>query len=159
MRRVFRTALFVLGMAIAEANAVELDFTYQGLITCRQPSVTNYDMRGGGIVVVNQDGSSTYDYRNSAGVQTRVIGKLGGSAVQAEGGSIRIGVQSGNRVRIVRDYPNNREVIEIRFVGKTCQLTTTDHLKPGKSEYTFIGPTGFSYCSKPTITKTTCVAR
>jgi hypothetical protein len=159
MRRIFTTVSLIFGLASAEANAVELDFTYQGLVNCRQPSLTNYDMRGSGIVVVKQDGSSTYDYKNASGVQTRVDGKLGGSAVQAEGGSIQIGVQSGNRVRIVRDYPNNREVIEIRFVGSTCQFKMTDHLKPGKSEYTFVTPIGFAYCSRPTYTKTTCVAR
>ena len=61
-----------------------------------------------------------------------------------------------NTLRAVRDYPNNQIIVTMTVRGRACTVTIDQRLKPGRKQYTFYNGSGLSYCSRPTITRTSC---
>jgi hypothetical protein len=156
---VYLWALGISVLAFTSATALEGNFTYEGVANCRQPKLTNHAIRGSGTASLQQDRSAGVNYRDSVGGGGRYQGKLGGPAVEARDGSIKVNVKNRNTLRVVRDFQNNTVLVDIKFVGRTCSITMTDHLKAGKTEHTYPTYLGLAYCERLKLTKTTCVVR
>jgi hypothetical protein len=121
--------------------------------------VTNYPLRGSGTAELKEDRTAALSTEDSVGAGERVQGKLGGPAVDARNGSIKLNVGGRNKLRITRDLPNNVALIDIKFVGRTCQISMKDQLKPGKTEYTYPTAFGVAYCDRLKVTKSTCTVK
>lgn len=156
---VYLWAFGLLAFASSSAQAVEGSFTYEGVANCRQPKLTNYPIRGAGTSELRQDRSAVLSTIDSVGGGERVEGKLGGPAVEAKNGSIKLNVGARNRLRITRDLPNQIALIDIKFVGRTCEISLTEKLKPGKTEYTYPTAFGVAYCDRVKFTKSTCTVK
>ncbi len=115
----------------------------------------NFPIHGEGTGTLSRDGTATLDVDSNVEGRQRYDAKLGGR-IETPGGSASLNVRSRHSLRVVRDYPNNIMIIELRVVGRACTLKVESRLKPGRRQYTFATQLGLAYCDRPVITKTTC---
>lgn len=135
---------------------VQARFSYDAVVDCVKPHVRNFPIHGEGTGKLSTDKSASLDFHsNVAGRQTYHT-KLGGPPTEARAGSASLRVTGRKSLRAIRDYPNNRLVVDIKVVGSSCTIKIENHLKPGKTQYTFPTLLGLAYCAKPKITKTSC---
>jgi hypothetical protein len=140
----------------AAGSSVRAKFSFDGLATCQQPSVTNFPIHGDGDGVLSTDRSASLDMNSTVEGRVRYQAKLGAPPTAAPEGSASLRVVGRHTLRAVRDYPNNYIAINLTVVGSKCSITIENRLKPGKRQYTFYNGSGLSYCSKPTITRASC---
>jgi hypothetical protein len=140
------------GQCFAQAQA---RFAFEGVANCHQPALANYPIRGEGTGRLTTDGRAELDVDSNIEGRQRYDTKLG-RTIETPGGSATLRVASRRSLRVVRDYPNNILVIELRVVGKSCKIKVESRLKPGKRQYTFATQFGTAYCDRPVITKTMC---
>ena len=140
------------GQGFAQAQA---RFSFDGVANCHQPAMPNYPIHGEGTGTLTTDGRAALEVDSNIEGRQRYDTKLGGK-IETPGGSATLRVASRRSLRVVRDYPNNILVIELRVVGKSCTLRVESRLKPGKRQYTFATQLGLAYCDRPVITRTSC---
>lgn len=131
-------------------------FSFDGIANCRQPSLPNYPIHGEGTARLSTDGNASLNVDSNVEGHQKYDIKLGGRPIETPGGSATLHVASRHSLRVVRDYPNNIMVIELKVVGRTCAMKVESRLKPGRRQYTFATRLGLAYCDRPIITKTTC---
>lgn len=140
----------------AAGQQVRAKFSFDGLATCQQPAVSNFPIHGEGTGVLSTDRSATLDMDSTVEGRVQYQAKLGGPPTAAPLGSASLRVVGRHTLRAVRDYPNNYIAINMTVRGGTCAITIENRLKPGKQQYTFYNGSGLSYCSKPSITRSSC---
>jgi hypothetical protein len=141
-------------LSFAQAQA---RFSFDGIANCQQPAMQNYPIHGEGTGKLATDGTAALDVDSNVEGRQKYDVKLGGR-VETPGGSASFHVRSRHSLRVVRDYPNNIMVIDLKVVGRACTLRVESRLKPGRRQYTFATQFGLAYCDRPIITKTTCEA-
>ncbi|HLZ04026.1 MAG TPA: hypothetical protein VKR55_18010 [Bradyrhizobium sp.] len=148
---------FLLSSLPAHAQA-EAKFTVDGLVNCTQPAVRDYPLHIDGAGQLSTDRTATLAV--SGNVENTIYNaKLGGKPIEAESGSASLRVTSRRSLRAIRDYPNNKLVIDLTVRGHKCAIKISHRLKPGKRQYTFVTSFGLAYCDKPRITSATCSAQ
>jgi len=140
----------------AAGQQLRAKFSFDGLATCQQPAVSNFPIHGEGTGVLSTDRSATLDMDSTVEGRVQYQAKLGGAPMEAPLGSASLRVVGRHTLRAVRDYPNNYIAISMTVRGGACAITIENRLKPGKRQYTFYNGSGLSYCSKPTITRSSC---
>lgn len=133
-------------------------FSYDALLNCEKPNVRNYPVHGEGTGQLSTDRNGSVEIRSSMSGRQTYNAKLGGKPSEAREGSASLSVLGRRSLRVVRDYPNNTAVVDLRIVGTACTLKVENRLKPGKRQFTFTTPLGLAYCGKPQIIKTSCAA-
>jgi hypothetical protein len=133
-------------------------YSFDAIVNCHQPSLQNYPIHGEGTGRLSTDGTAALDVDSNVEGRQEYDLKLGGRPIATPGGSATLRVASRHSLRVVRDYPNNIMVLELKVVGRTCAIRVESRLKPGRREYTFATRFGLAYCDRPIITKTTCGA-
>lgn len=150
-------ASVVSGECRAQARAVRAQFTAEGVATCQQPALSNFPIVISGTGTLSQSGVGKLTVYGNVSGSARYEAKLGGRPTEAPGGSASLRVTGRSSLRATRDYPNNYTVIDLTVVGTACTIRVSNHLKPGKRQYTFVGGNGqVAYCSKPVFTRTSC---
>jgi hypothetical protein len=155
--RIFLIAISSICLAEPSLAQARANFTYDALINCTKPKVSNFPVH------IEGTGSLSTDRRASLGVQSNLNGaenynvKLGGPASRARDGSASLRVTGRRSLRAVRDYPNNVAVVDLRVVGSSCTIKVEHRLKPGRSQYTFNTSLGLAYCDRPRLVKASCV--
>lgn len=151
-------ALLVLIPVSSEAagGVLHAKFSFEGIATCQNPPVQNFPIHGEGSGTLSTDRSAQLDMTSN--VEGRVVynATLGARPTEAPEGSASLRVAGRHSLRATREYPNNYIIITLSVVGSRCTLKIDQKLKPGKTQYTFYNGAGLSYCSKPTITRTSC---
>jgi hypothetical protein len=140
----------------AAGKQLRVKFSFDGLATCQQPPVSNFPIHGEGTGVLSTDRTASLDMNSSIEGRVQYQAKLGGAPTEAPLGSASLRVVGRQTLRAVRDYPNNIVAISMTVVGNACSIKIESRLKPGKRQYTFYNGSGLSYCSKPTITRSSC---
>jgi hypothetical protein len=151
------TTAVVSSECLAQAGAVRAQFTAEGFATCQQPALSNFPIFISGTGTLSQSGVGKLRVYGNVSGSARYEAKLGGRPTEAPGGSASLRVTGRSSLRATRDYPNNTTVIDLTVVGTACTIRVSNHLKPGKRQYTFVGSNGqVAYCSKPVFTRTSC---
>jgi hypothetical protein len=133
-------------------------FSYDGVATCQQPRVQNFQFHGEGTAVLSADRTANLDVSSSVSGRTNLNAVLG-RRTEAPGGSATLNVIGRHTLRAVRDYPNNVTIVTMSIRGNDCKMTIVDRLKRGKRVYTFYNASGqVAYCSHAQITRTQCEA-
>jgi len=140
----------------AAGQQIRARFSFDGLATCQQPSISNFPIHGEGTGVLSTDRSASLDMNSTVEGRVQYRAKLGGAPIEAPAGSASLRVVGRSTLRAVRDYPNNQIIITMTIRGNACSMTIDQRLKPGKRQYTFFNGSGISYCSRPQITRTEC---
>lgn len=155
----FVAAMLVLpGPSEAAGPAIRGRFSYDGIANCQQPPVKNFPIHVEGSAVLSADRSASLSMTSNTGGTSRLKATLGGKPTAAPGGSTSLNVIGSHTLRAVREYPNNIAVVTMTIRGSSCAMTIDNRLKPGKTVYTFTSGAGMSYCARPQITHTECVA-
>ena len=151
-------AAAILSMPVSSeaAGQLRVKFSFDGLATCDQPAVTNFPIHGEGTGVLSTDRTAELDMNSSIEGRVQYRAKLGGAPTEAPLGSASLRVAGRNTLHAVRDYPNNIVSITMTVRGSACAIKIESRLKPGKRQYTFYNGSGLSYCTKPTITRSSC---
>ncbi|KJC47173.1 hypothetical protein UP09_11205 [Bradyrhizobium sp. LTSP885] len=144
------------GQATAAGASLRAKFSFDGIATCQNPPVQNFPIHGEGTGVLSADRSATLDMTSTVEGRVQYTAKLGGAPMAAPEGSASLRVAGRHTLRATREYPNNLIIINLTVVGSRCSMTIDQRLKPGKRQYTFYNGSGLSYCSRPTITRTSC---
>lgn len=131
-------------------------FSYDALVNCHQPSLSNFPVHGEGTGTLLANGSATLATKTNVDWERTYEAKLGAKRIELAGGSASFRVNGRRSLRVVVDAPNNFALFEMTATGRTCRLKVENHLKPGKKEYTFTTPLGIAYCDRPIITKAVC---
>lgn len=140
----------------AAGTVARAKFSFDGLATCQNPPIQNFPIHGEGTGTLSTDRTAQMDVTSN--VEGRVVysAKLGGKPTEAPEGSASLRVAGRHTLQATREYPNNYIIINLTVIGSRCTMTVAQRLKPGKRQYTFYNGSSLSYCSKPTITKTSC---
>jgi hypothetical protein len=140
----------------AAGKSIRARFSFDGFATCQQPPISNFPIHGEGTGTLSTDRNAELDMDSSVEGRVQYRLKLGATPTEAPAGSASLRVVGRHTLRAVRDYPNNQIIITITIRGNACAMKIDQRLKPGKRQYTFLSGSGISYCSRPTITRTSC---
>lgn len=158
--RVGFALVFLLCMPCASEPAsaqVRAQFAVDVLATCQKPAIKDVPIHVEGTGILKTDGSARVDVDGGVLGRQRYVTKLG-QTTAARGGSASLRVTGRSSLRSILDYPNHQMIIDMHVSGKDCVITVRNVLKPGKSQYAFVGNGGTAYCDKPKIVRTACQA-
>lgn len=160
---VFCAAFSVLSAgAYAQADGVNIEFTFQGQVDCDQPVKVNnfgFSGRGAGILYANQRASLDVTFSALSTNQIRFDAALGGAPTSAPGGTAQLRVLGKNKLRMIWSLPNNDQSVDITVSGRSCTASINNTLKRGSRQYSLFDGGMFIFCAKPRITQTTCNIR
>jgi hypothetical protein len=146
---------------LARDAIIHAKFGYDGVADCQNPAIQNLSVHVEGVGTLSIDRHASLDVTGVAmGIAVKkehYEGTLGSRPVAVEDGSASLRVMGRSHLRAIRNYPNNRVIVDMYVTGKVCVLKIEHHLNPGKRQYTFSSPLGgLAYCSRPRTVKTSC---
>ncbi len=150
--------------ANAEDRSVQIDASVTYVFNRLRPNPTSnipvthsYQVTLSGANQVDEQRTSQSGTLSYSSQSTRVLGQSGSEG--KTGGVWR--VAGPHSLVRERDLPQSTETLTIAVQGQSCEISVSNRLKPGFSEFKYprVGSGEWQYFSEPQVTSTSCVIR
>jgi hypothetical protein len=143
--------------ANAEDRSVQIDASVTYVFNSLRPNLTSNIPVTHSYQVTLSGANQVDEQRTSQSGTTRVLGQSGSEG--KTGGAWR--VAGPHSLVRERDLPQSTETLTIAVQGQSCEISVSNRLKPGFSEFKYprVGSGEWQYFSAPQVTSTSCVIR